>query len=547
MNNKLTIPLKTLKFFFFFGLILMLQGCMVKSTLKKGASFETAGMFKDAADLYYGACLKKPTNPDLRIALKRAGQLYIDEQAEVIGQSFNRGEYKTTVYGYVAVRDFVDKVSKTGIELRPDPSMQRWFEDAKVSYLAQRYEEGQRLIGDQKFDESRVIFAEIYQIDQDYRDTRNYLKQATFEPLYQEGARLFGEGKYMEAYRKWASIMNQDRNYKDVADQMSQALNERYKQGSVFLMNEQFADAAQALGDVYRADPGFRDVRILFAEARNEPVYRNGNHLLSVGKCRTAYFEFDKVVQDAGVYKDAAALRDKALGCAQYPVAVTTAGKRGNNQQIQQFQSTLMGQMLNQKSLFLKVYDLGSVDQYLAQALIHSAGGFDVNLLRPLSGKQNIQALLYVEFTDFQRYEGNLQRESKTGFERTVTKNAAGESISADTKVTYDEYHQRNNVTMTLVWRLVSVTTGETLLSDRISENASDEIRYANYTGSKDKLYPSVYQNGAYSISTSNYFQLQNLLKASRNILTLNTLTERIFASSSKKIATAIHQFNPEK
>ncbi len=547
MKSKFTAfqDAKTVLFAIVF--IFLLHGCMVKSTLKKGASFETAGMFKDAAELYYKACLKKPGNPDLRIALKRAGQLYLDDQADQMSQSFNRGDYKTTVYSYVAARDLMEKVSKAGIDLRPDPSMQRFFEDAKTSYLAQRYEEGQRLIGEQKFDESRTIFAEIYQIDQDYRDTRNYLKQATFEPLYQEGARLFGDGKYMEAYRKWQTIYSQDRNYKDVPDQMAQALNERYKQGSVFLMNEQFPEAAVALGEVYKADPGFKDVKALFTEARNEPVYRSGNQHLTGEKCRTAYFEFDNVVKDAGVYKDAAALRDRALACAQYPIAVTTAVRRGYNQQTQQFQTTLMGQLLNQKNLFIKVYDLAAVDQYLLQTLNQIGGGFDVNLLRPLAGKQNIKALLYVDFSDIQRIEGNLQRESKTGFERTTSKNQAGETINIDKRVSYEEFQQRNTVSISLGWRLISVSTGQTLLTDRVSENASDEIRYANYTGNKEILYPSTYQNGNYSINTSNHRNLQNLLKANRNITPLNSLTEKAFGAASRKIALAIDQFNPEK
>ena len=384
--------------------------------MKKGAEYESARMFKDAADLYYSVCLKRPKKPEIKIALKRSGQLYIDEQSDNIAQSFNRGEYKSTVYNYITVRDFVEKLGNAGIDLKPDPSMKRYFDDAKERYLAQRYEAGQQILGEQKYEEAKATFLEIFNIDPDFKNTRNYLKQATFEPVYQDGARLYGEGKYMDAYRKWYSVFVLDKNYKDVADQMKQALNERYKQGSLYLMDENFQDAAIALGEVHHADPMFKDVKILYTEARNEPVYRKANTLLKNGKCRTAYFSFDNVVKDAGTYKDAAQQREKALACAQYPIAVKTSAQGARTAAAKQFQATLISQLINQKNLFLKVYDLSAIDQRIEQSLVNSAGNLDGNLLRQLGNMQNIKAVLFIDFTDFSRNEGQLITVEKTGF-----------------------------------------------------------------------------------------------------------------------------------
>jgi tetratricopeptide (TPR) repeat protein len=528
-------------------MLFTLPGCLVKSTLKKGAAYESAGMFRDASELYYQASVKKPSSPELKIALKRAGQLFIDDQSDKISQAFNRGDYKTTVYSYLTTKEFIDKVENLGIDLKPDPGMARIYGDAKETYLAQRYEEGQRNITDQKFDDAKQIFAEINKIDPDFRDTRNYLKQATFEPVYQEGARLFGEGKYMEAYSRWKSISDQDKNYHDVAEQMIQALSERYKQGSVSLINENFQEAAIALGEVYRADPAFRDVKQLFTEARNEPVYRQGNSFLGIGKCRTAYFSFDQVVKDAGTYKDAATLREKALACAQYPIAVATADKRGYTSVTNQFQSLIMGQLINQKNLFLKVYDISTIDQRAIYVLVNPAGKFDIQVLQQLGSRQNIRAILYIEFPELYRNEGNLNKDEKTGFERTSSKNSAGEVIYKDQQVKYQEYSQRNSISVTCTYRLVSCESGEVLLSDRISESKSDEIRYAAYSGAKENLYPADAHGGSYTINTGNYRTLQNLLKASKNITSIEKLTEKALTPIGQKISGSINNFNPEK
>jgi tetratricopeptide (TPR) repeat protein len=527
-------------------LMLLLPGCMVKSTLKKGAAYETAGMFKDAAELYYQAVLKKPSSPELKIALKRAGQLYLDDQADLISQSFNRNDYRNTVYLCMTAREFNLKVSHVGIDLRPDPSIDRYFSEAKENYLASRYEDGQRNITDQKFSEAKEIFAEIVRIDPDYRDAGSYLKQATFEPVYREGARLFGEGKYMDAWVKWKTISDQDRNYRDVSEQMTQALNERYKQGSVSLMNENFPEAAQALGEVFKADPTFKDVRQLYTEARNEPIYRQGNAFLASGKCRTAWYSFDQVIRDAGIYKDASGLRDKALACAQYPIAVTTTERMGYTQGSRQFQIMVVGQLINQKNIFLKFYDLADLEQRVVLQLF-SAGKPDLRMIQQIASKQYFKAILYIEFTELVRNDGTRYKTEKTGFERTTAKNQAGETVYNDKQVKYNEFSQKNAVSATLLYRLVSSETGEILLSDRLTETRSDEIRYAEYGGVNENLYPADAITGGYVINTGNYRSLQNLLRASKTITTTEKLMERAFTPMTQKIATAINNFNPEK
>jgi tetratricopeptide (TPR) repeat protein len=527
--------------------MLFTSGCLVKKTIKKGAAYESAGMFKDAAEMYCKTAMKRPKSPEVKIALKRSGQLYVEDQADNIAQSFNRGDYKTTIYDYISTTDFIAKVANAGVELKPDPAMKRNFDDAKENYLAQRYETGQKNMGEQKYDEAKATFSEIFKIDPDFRDTRNYLKQATFEPIYQDGARLYGEGRYMEAYGKWNSIFKLDKTYGDVAEKMKQALNERYKQGSVLLMNENFQDAAKALGEVYHADPAFKDVKLLYSEARNEPVYRNGNAFLAGGKCRTAYYAFDNVLKDAGTYKDAARLRETALTCAQYPIAVKTSVQGGKTSAAKQFQSAIISQLINQKNLFLKVYDLSVLDQRIDQSLVNSSGSINPELLRRLAINQNIKAVLYVDINEISRNEGTLAKVEKTGFERTATKAATGETSTIDRQVKYEELSKRNSVKVTLTYKLISIENGETLISDRFSEDKTDEIRYANYSGSLDNLYPASFQNGVFSVDGANYRSLQNLLHASKSIASLESLTDKIFESLSRKIAGNINNFNPEK
>lgn len=527
-------------------LAFLFQGCVVKNALKKGASFENAGMFRDAAEVYYHAYKSRPGNTDLKIALKRAGQLFADEQAEKISRSYHQNDYRNTVYTWMDARDFRDKMARSGIDLQADAGSDRLYQDAVEKYLNQRYEEGQRLIGEQRFGEAGSVFSEIEKIDPGFKDTRNYLKQATLEPIYREGARLYGEGKFMEAYAKWEIVFDRDKGYNDVAEKMQQALYERYKEGTLHLMNENFREAASAFGEVFRAEPSYRDVRQLYSEARNEPVYRKGDEFLRMGKCRSAFFAFDQVVNDAGSYKEAMQKRENALSCAQYPVAIAITGRKANEISWVSFQPLLTGQILQQKNLFIKVFDLSALEPRWMSQLSFTNGQLNPDFLRYIGEQHHIKALLYIEFPMLERQDGVLKREEKTGFERSILKNQAGETYTSDTKVKYQEYSQRNSVTVNCQYKLIATGTGETLLSDRITEIRSDEIRYITYGGNADNLYPAQYRNGVYYINTGEYRHLQSLLKGRRTIQTGEKLTGEALKPVAVNIVRAVDQYNPE-
>jgi tRNA dimethylallyltransferase len=326
MNRRADISIFTSLLF-----LILFQGCVAKRLGKQAARFESAGMFAKAADLYYKASLKKPNVVEFKTGLRRSGQIHLEELSQLVNQAYINRDYHKAVYDFLALKGFLNKVKYAGVELNIDYSTQRIFENARELYLSDRYEYGQKLIGESDFDEAKKVFNEIHQILPDFRDTRSYLNMATIEPIYLRGVNLFSQRKYMDAYQEWEKVTMYDGGYKDVNSLMHQALNERYKEGVLFLINENFSAAALALGEVYKKNPKFEDVKNLYLEARNEPIYRSAMVDLNAGKCRAAYYGFEKVIADVGAYKDAAAKRKRALDCAQYPIALAT-GKISDNQ-----------------------------------------------------------------------------------------------------------------------------------------------------------------------------------------------------------------------
>lgn len=529
------------------AILLLTAGCAVKKMIKQAEQFEGAGMFKEASELYYQVHLKKPSKADYKIALKRTGQIYYEELSGEIKSCFNRGDYKETVYYYMEASAMVDKYNRTGVSIKVDPMMDRYFNDAKDYYLDSRYKLGLKHITDQEFVEAKNVFSEVFQIDPEYKDTRTYLNEATFEPIYREGTQYYNDGRYMEAYNKWESIYLRENNYKDTRSRMDEALNERYKEGTLLLMSENFNDAAHALGEVFKANPNFKDVKAQYVEARNEPVYRQAKTDMNQDNCRTAYFGFERILNDAGTYKDSKTLKDQALACAEYPVAVYSRPVKQFGADATQFENTTVKNLLGKKNIFLRVFELSTINSRLENRLINSLGEVDEGALRTLNRENNIKAVLVLEYDNFKKNKGQLKKEELTGFERVTTKSTDGQTSFYDKQVKYSEFFQENEISLTVRYKLVSATTGETLLSNTYSGSKNDKINYATYDGDKNQLYPAKNNRGSWNINESGYRSLQTLLRGETQIKSIENMQQLLFNDLSNDIANDINNFNPER
>lgn len=540
---------KSTSFFVFILLIsLLMMGCATRRMAKQAAEYEHAGMFREAAELYYQAAVRKPREVELKLGLKRAGQMYLEGLAGEVSEAHTRGNHEKAVYDFLEMQNFADKVQKTGVNLKIEHATLRTFENAKELFLEERYQLGQRLIDEQNFDEAKKIFTEIYDISPDFRDTHSYLNTATLEPLYQNGSRYFSQKKYMLAYREWEKIAARDTGYKDVRRRMQQALNERYKEGTVFLINEDFSAAENALGDVYNINPGYMDVKSQYIEARNEPVYRAAIQNLGSGRCRAAFRGFEVVMGDTGGnYKDAASLHDEALECASFPVALLANPLPGNTQDDEEFENILIQMILDARDPFIKIHNLGDINRRVQRSFIGATGALNRTMLRELHNRNRIAAVLVVNFLDYDKTRGSVRRKEKNGFERVAIEDQEGQTTYRDRQVTYMEYTRTSRVRLNVNIQLISTLTGEILLSQRFNQSESDEMKYAVYRGETKNLYPAILRNNVWQIDERNYSSLQKLLNAEQSIASADQLRDILFSDINAQITTALINFDPER
>ncbi len=106
--------------------------------------------------------------------------------------------------------------------------------------------------------------------------------------------------------------------------------------------------------------------------------------------------------------------------------------------------------------------------------------------------------------------------------------------------VRYSEYYQENKVFITFSYRLVSLETGEVLVSKVVERQAEDHVYYATYDGNRDNLFPN--RNGVVDPTDKARRDLRSLLSAPREVKSVATLSNEVLRTASASMAAVIQQ-----
>ncbi|HRH38691.1 MAG TPA: CsgG/HfaB family protein, partial [Flavobacteriales bacterium] len=192
---------------------------------------------------------------------------------------------------------------------------------------------------------------------------------------------------------------------------------------------------------------------------------------------------------------------------------------------------------------FLKVVDRENMERILAEQRLSLSGVVDEQTAVRVGNLIGAQAVLMGEVVDYREVPGELRRSTKDGYE-TYTETVIDPKTGAKTyvprtkAVRYAEYLQENKVYMTFNYRLVSLETGEVLVSKVVDRQEQDHMYYADYQGNRDALVPM--KNGLPDLSARH--ELRNLLNAPRQVKSVETLSMQAVSSATSNMAQAVQQ-----
>jgi hypothetical protein len=195
---------------------LFLAGCSgSKQYAKKAKKLDQAGLTEEAAQFYYESLMRKRTNVDAKIGLKKTGQMVLDNQLAVYYKSHSTDDHKRAVYSYMEAQAYFNKVKSVGVNLEFPTHYESSFSESKEIYLSARYEEAVVALENEDFATAETIIREIILIDDSFGDIKDMKVLAVAEPAYRKGKQLMNQKKYRQAYYSFHGIITQFTTYKD--------------------------------------------------------------------------------------------------------------------------------------------------------------------------------------------------------------------------------------------------------------------------------------------------------------------------------------------
>ncbi|MEO8588298.1 MAG: CsgG/HfaB family protein [Flavobacteriales bacterium] len=352
---------------------------------------------------------------------------------------------------------------------------------------------------------------------------------------------------YQERVERAGVILEIPDHYKTDFEQVKgEYLVELYTEGQGLMEKQDFKGAEAVFARIAKLEPNYKDASSLQSVAYLEPLYRAGKADLEAGNYRKAHDALSKVVAKDSGYKDAPALRQECITKGQFTVAVLpfTSEQKGNAMAAK-VQAYAMTALTSTGDPFLKVVDRENIDRILEEQRLGLSGVVDEQTAVRVGNLIGAQAVLMGVLVDYREEPGNVRRSTKDGFESyrvEQTNRETGEKyyVTKYKAARYSEYYQENKVYLTFSYRLVSLETGEVLVSRVVEKQTEDHAYYASYEGNRDALLPMT--NGVVDISDRGRRELRGLLSASREVKPITTLSSEILRTACSDMSGTIQQ-----
>lgn len=333
-------------------------------------------------------------------------------------------------------------------------------------------------------------------------------------------------------------------DYIDVRDSY---LADLYDEGTQLLEEEQFGQAEQRFAEIQKLDPEFKDAAELKDIAYLEPLYNDGVSALNAEMYRSAYNNFDKVIKRQSTYKDAKMLQDRSVEEGRYTMAMLHF-ENGTNQSglDAKVEAYALDALTSINDPFLKIVDRKHMDLIIEEQHLGLSGIIDEATAVTVGNLLGAKAIVTGTVLNYNTENGKVSSRTIPAYEQYKEKkwNAAEEKYYYDTKyrkTNFKEYYNHNSANLTFQFKVISLATGEVVMSQIIEKEASDEIRYGKYDGDYSKLYPS--RNDAVSMNRSERRSLQGLFTARQRLRSGNELGNDLFDLVAKDMKNDIQSF----
>lgn len=321
-----------------------------------------------------------------------------------------------------------------------------------------------------------------------------------------------------------------------------------YTQGQELLAQGEYARAEAAFSKIGKLEPGYKDAGSLQDVAYLEPLYNAGKADMAAGLYRKAYASFVQVTGRNAGYKDARTLQQQCVEKGRYPIAVlpfNQAGAKVQSPQAAAMQAMVIAALTDLNDPFISVVDRENMERILEEQRLGMSGMVDEGSAVNAGKLLGAQAVVMGTVNSYQEITGPLRKSGKEGYESYQVKELNSETgqyatVTRFKPVKYTEYYKENKVNLSFSFKVVSLETGQVLLSKVYDRDAVDHAWYAGYEGNAQALYPKA--NGGVDTRNEARRNLAALLSAPREPKTVGDLANGLLRNTSDAVAGSIGQ-----
>lgn len=382
--------------------------------------------------------------------------------------------------------------------------------------------------------------------------------QVVLNNLLQEFVQMKSFDKKKEAIAAWQNAMSYNgkvrtlgvtltvpefylQDFEDVKESYTMEL---YEEGLALMDEGKYKDAELKFNEIGRIDPEHQEAGDLAAIAFAEPLYKEGKTAFQQERYREAYNKMEQVNKRLPGYKDAAIIQNQALEAGLFTVALLPFENASTRPGLESGMAAYALEALTSvNDPFLKVVDRQNMDLILEEQKLGLSGVVDQETAASVGQILGAQAVMTGTVISYDAQTGDMQRTTREGYRQYREKlyNKEEKKHYYQTryqKVNYQEFTRENRVTVSMQFKITSLTTGEVLLSRIVDRQVSDVAHWGQYDGELSQLYPARGSN--VSLSRTDRNNLMALMNGKRTPRSTADLTNDVYQVITNEMKSEI-------
>ncbi len=298
-----------------------------------------------------------------------------------------------------------------------------------------------------------------------------------------------------------------------------------------FIENGNYERAGDLFNRIIEIDENFKDAKIKVQEILKAPVLKEAKVALEHRQISRAWQLLTQIQPDNIDYFEALKLMKRIK--ERYTMTICVIESHGYDYRLRE---AIIAALSAYDSPFIQLVERSELPVIIDEQKLGISGLLNDQTAAEVGELTGAESILFLNITTYYMEAGTPSKAQKTAYKK---RNIGG--LIEYEPVFYSELIQNNKLFIALNIKLVSTERGEILHSDLITHDQLNSIRYAEYNGSYEELYPVVgdliYKSGPERIAFFKLFESKN-----RNI-SFHKLETDAQQEIAEKVANSVENY----